>query len=324
VKAVDAASTFLLAVAWVAVAAVVSIGAAGVVASMNHFPATPARAELTWRDDQVAGPALDAATVQLQNLSDEVDTLGLTAREALTQVVAGDLDTLNGTIAAGSGQVDTVKSAATSLKQALAGIPGAGDDRELRLSSALLARYDALIDTADLTGGLEVAWAGFAGRALDAAGLTGLLASHDSETADAAGQGSAAHYRRALTLLEKSDATIARARSLRDRLARTTDVSTLSQWLDRSAAYDRALRTLYTAMIDSNGRVTDRVRRAFQGEQAARAQLPADTRSLVVIMNDVAQGGLNQAVISIEQARGALTAALDAQRKLQGAPDQPQ
>jgi hypothetical protein len=217
-----------------------------------------------------------------------------------------------------------VQAAATSLDQALAAIPGTGDGRELRLSSALTARYDALADTADLTSGLESDWAAFAGRALDAASLTRLLARHDTETADAAGQGSAAHYRRALTLLDKSDATIAQARALRDRLARTTDVSTLTQWLDRSAGYDRALRTLYDAMVDSKGRVTDRVRRAFQGEQAARAQLPQDTRGLVVIMADVAQGGLNQAVISIEQARGALGAALDAQRKLQAGPDQSQ
>ena len=34
-------------------------------------------------------------------------------------------------------------------------------------------------------------------------------------------------------------------------------------------------------------------------------------------MADVAQGGLNQAVISIEEARGKLSAALDLQRQLQ-------
>jgi hypothetical protein len=56
------------------------------------------------------------------------------------------------------------------------------------------------------------------------------------------------------------------------------------------------------------------VRKAFAAEQAARRQLPSDTRALVVIMSDLARGGLNQAVIAIEEARGALAAALDAQR----------
>ena len=37
---------------------------------------------------------------------------------------------------------------------------------------------------------------------------------------------------------------------------------------------------------------------------------------MVVIMSDIAQGGLNQAVISIEDARGSLAQALDVQRQL--------
>ena len=40
-------------------------------------------------------------------------------------------------------------------------------------------------------------------------------------------------------------------------------------------------------------------------------------------MSDIAQGGLNQAVISIEQARGALNEALDTQQQLQDTPTEP-
>ena len=39
-------------------------------------------------------------------------------------------------------------------------------------------------------------------------------------------------------------------------LARTVDVVTLDEWLDRSARYDVALRDLYAALVDSDGRVT--------------------------------------------------------------------
>jgi hypothetical protein len=39
---------------------------------------------------------------------------------------------------------------------------------------------------------------------------------------------------------------------------------------------------------------------------AAQQQLPPDTRALVVIMGDIAEAGLDQAAIAIEQARGDL------------------
>jgi len=104
---------------------------------------------------------------------------------------------------------------------------------------------------------------------------------------------------------------------VRDRLAATTDVATLTRWINRNEAYDAALRNLYEVLIDADGKVTKAVREAFADEQAARKRLPVDTRPLVVIMADVAQGGLNQAVISIEETRQSLADALEIQRQLQ-------
>ena len=51
---------------------------------------------------------------------------------------------------------------------------------------------------------------------------------------------------------------------------------------------------------------------ASKAEQQAREQLPPDTKALVVIMGEVARGGLNQAVITIEEARKRLSDASDA------------
>ena len=146
---------------------------------------------------------------------------------------------------------------------------------------------------------------------------------HDQETAAAAKQGSAAHYKAALALLDTSDATIAESRALAERLGKASDVSTLNTWLDRNAAYDTALSGLYRSLLDSKGRVTDKVRAAFAAEKDARANLPADTRGLVVIMAEVAQGGLNQAVISIEEARGSLAAVLEDQANPRPSPTLP-
>ena len=116
--------TLVLAIAWLAAALLIALGGAGIIAAGNHLPGTSARPELTWTGDQAALPAIDAATDQLLVLSNEVDGLGTTARQALTQVVAGDLSGLSTTIATGTTQVGTVKGEAAELDRALADVPG--------------------------------------------------------------------------------------------------------------------------------------------------------------------------------------------------------
>ena len=93
-------------------------------------------------------------------------------------------------------------------------------------------------------------------------------------------------------------------------------MTVLDQWLDRNADYDVALRELYK--IDREGRQSDH-RRLPEGqggrggaEAAARARLPPDTRGLVVIMAEIGRGGMNGAVIAIEEARGKLIDAIAA------------
>ena len=132
----------------------------------------------------------------------------------------------------------------------------------------------------------------------------------DTEAAAAAREGSAARYAAALTHIDKADAAIDEAKTLRDRLRNAADVQTLDRWLERNETWNLALRELYRGLEASGGKVTDEVRAAFTKERAAFARLPSDTKPLVIIMSDVAQGGLNQAVIAIEEARGSLEEAL--------------
>lgn len=303
-------------VAWVAVALLIALGAAGVVSAMNRPPDTLGRPELTWAGDRASRPALDAVTEDLQGLADEVDALGTTAREALSQVVAGDVAALQSTVSDGTIRLGGVQARAARLQASLASVPHTEDDWALHVSGAVRGRYEQLAAAAGLTAGLETDWSLFTGRSLAAARLSGLLTRHDEETAGAARLGSQGRYREALAQLDASDATIAEARSLRDSLARTAEVGTLTAWLDRNADYDTALRELYAALIESDARMTGDVRRAMDREQRARAGLPGDTRGLVVIMSDIAQGGLNQAVIAIEEARGSLAEALEVQEQL--------
>ncbi len=136
--------------------------------------------------------------------------------------------------------------------------------------------------------------------------LTTHLLDHDQIAGEAIKFGGAGKYPQAIARIAKASAELEAAGAIRDRLAATVDVTTLDQWIERNAAYDTALRDLWDALRRSRGRVTDAVREAAARERVAKDQLPPDARALVVILGDVARGGLNQAVIAIEEARGTL------------------
>ena len=159
--------------------------------------------------------------------------------------------------------------------------------------------------------GLEAAWAGLGAGSLAASRLSDLLAAHDEAVLAAAALGRDAEYAEAIETLDGADRAITDARSLRDTLARSVDVAVLDEWLDRNAAYDVALRDLYAALVGVGGRVTDVVREAIDAERAAKERLPADSRGLILIMSEIGRGGMNAAVIAIEEARGALAEALE-------------
>jgi hypothetical protein len=141
--------------------------------------------------------------------------------------------------------------------------------------------------------------------------LTTLLTAHDTVAGGAATLGHQAKYAEGLDELTKADQIIANARALRDALANTVDVTTLTQWLNRNAEYDAALRHLFQSLVDSKLKVNAEVRQAFVDERKAHDLLPANTSGLVIILAEIGRGGLNQAVIGIEEARGALQAAVD-------------
>jgi hypothetical protein len=163
----------------------------------------------------------------------------------------------------------------------------------------------------DATAGLQGAWIKLAAGATVADKLTTLLTDHDLIAGQAAASGRSAKYLAALRTLATAQAKLDQAKSLRDILANTIDVSTLSQWIDRNDEYDAALKHLYEATIAGKGRLTDEMRTAAIAERRAHMLLPANTSGLVIILAEIARGGLNQAVIGIEGARAQLQAAVD-------------
>jgi hypothetical protein len=241
----------------------------------------------------------------------------------LTRLAGSDTEGLGTAIDDGTRVLDAIDTHIARLRADLGGVPSIGaPDEAIRLSADTRARYDGLVRALAETQHLARDWRMFTRGALDANRLTTLLADHDRSAGDAAKAGSRQRYRDALDALETAERQLAEAATLRDTVARNADVTTLDRWIERNRAYDKALRTLYQSLVDSGGRVTQGVRDAFAAEQQARARLPGDTRALVVIMGDLARGGLNQAVIAIEEVRGKLATALatlDASPSLSGA-----
>ncbi len=307
-----------LALAWLGAALLVALGAAGLVAALDHPAGGPGRPELTWTADRAAATALDASAEDLAALTEAVGVLGDHGRAALSALVARDEAALAAAIPAGSAQLDVIDEAAATLERGLVALELDAPDRAIRYSPATLARYDALAGAVAAVEPLRPAWERLAAGVAPAVGLTRHLLAHDEIAGRAIQLGGAGRYADAIERIDEATAELDAARVVRDQLAANVDVTTLDQWLDRNASYGAALRDLWDALRTSKGRATAAVRDAAAREQEARALLPPDARALVVILGDVARGGLNQAVIAIEEVRGQLldaaTAAADATR----------
>ncbi len=297
-------------IAWLALTAAVSLGAAGLTATLEHRPGTAAREELTWAaDQQVAGP-LDGIVNDLGTLSADFTDLGIQGRAALSALAATDPVGVGQAIDGGKALVDRIAAETTSLRNRLAELPATGPDQGTRLGPTLLARMSGVSSTLAVTQGIATAWATLTAGAASASQLTTLLTQHDKVAGQGVQLGSQGRYADALVQFDTADAVLRQASDLRDRLGNTADVETLSSWIARNQAIDAALRKLYTTMVASGGVVNAEARTALDEVAAARQALPPDTRGLVVIMAELAQSGMNQAVIRIEQARGRLADAV--------------
>jgi hypothetical protein len=300
-----------VAVIWLLIVAVISVGAAGLVAAMAHQPGTPSRAELTADGDAAAAPRLDAVAADLAELATQVKRLGELGRGGLAAMVASDTASLDAAVTEGQTLARAIETRSGQIREQLALLPGSGPTEELVWSQETRARRDAALAATKTTAGLELLWIRLAAGSQTATRVEKLLVDHDVVAGQAAALGHKASYVAGLAVLGKADTIIADARTFRDFLSNTVDVTTLTQWLDRNAEYDTALRHLFQSLVDSKGKVNDEVRKAFAAERRAHDLLPANTSGLVIILAEIGRGGLNQAVIAIEEARGALQAAVD-------------
>lgn len=308
------------AVAWFLGAVLIALGSAGVVSGLDHQPGTAERPELTWAADRAVRRTLAAATDELAAISRQVDAIGVQGRGALAALAARQFETLETAVSEGGLLVGEVRDRSARLRGRLEAMDEFGLGAEMRLSAANRERHARLLAALRSTDGLPGAWARLASGGLSGARLSALLARHDELIASAIEAGRGGAFQAAIEDIDAAAAALDDADRLRAQLANTSDVGTLEEWLRRNRDYDTALRNLYEASAASPAFKTADVRRAIRAEREAREQLPGNTNGLVIIMADIAQGGLNQAIIGVEQARGELSAALAELRASESGP----
>ncbi len=292
----------LAALAWLAAATAIALGAAGIVAGMEGPSADAVRSGRTAHDDRIVTTALQPIEAEFRSVTEAVDALGDQARGALAALSGNDPAPAEAAITTGTTLLADIDARLEALRAAVGSVPVVGDEgAAYRLSPAVRDRYGRALDGLAATADLDADWTRLTTGSLSAIRLSTLLADHDQAVVDAAAQGRTADYDAALTTLDGADAAIAAARTMRDRLAATVDVTTLDAWLERSSTYDAALRDLWETVRDADGVVTPAVRAAIAAEGAAKARLPPDTRALVLIMAEIGRGGMNEAAIAIEQ-----------------------
>jgi hypothetical protein len=300
-----------MALTWLAAALAISLGAAGIVAGMEGPSSDAVRSGRTAHDDALVVAALEPIEAELRLVGESIARLGGQARGTLAALSANEHDQAEAAIAAGTTLLSDILSRLTGIRAAVAAVPLVGEPAATyRLSPAVRERHGRAVVAIDATRDLEADWTRFTFGSFGASRISTLLADHDAAVVDAAGHGRDAEYDAALASLDGADAAITAARTIRNQLAATVDVTTLDAWLDRSGDYDTALRDLYVAVRAADGRVNAAVRRAMAAEAAAKTRLPPDTRSLVLIMAEIGRGGMNASAIAIEQAHQDLVEAL--------------
>jgi hypothetical protein len=295
---------------WTVVLAALAIGGAGLIGESFHAPGGPARAELTYAGDRALAVRLDAAATQLQHISDDVDELAKDAKTALEEVASSDPARLDDALLRGGQAATSIADETRALREGLAGLPGDGPAAVVDYSNATLVRRAAILSALDAATSLAAQWQSVTGGAANAARLINLIDQHDQTVLDAAAKGRNHRYREAVTILDNALLAVAQVQELRTKLIVGGGDTVLDEWIQRTSTYDQALQALYAALDKSGGRITLDVQQKRRDEQAAFAQLPPDRRTIVIIVSEVARGGLTQAILAIEEAHGRIDEAL--------------
>jgi len=311
-------------IVWTALFAVLAAGAAGLISQASHAPGSDAREELTAEGDAVLDARLDPASVRLQSISDDVDSLAEAAKTALEEISSSDPSKLQDSLAQGGELAGRIDSETRALLGTLAGLPGEEPDAALRYGTGTLQRRAAILAALDAAASLNAQWLQVTSNAAAVSNLITLIDGHDQAVLAAAAKGRKARYAEAAAGLDDAILAVANVKAERDKLIADSGPTVLDEWIDRNGSYDLALQALYQALVQSKGNPqTAKVQAARRAERKAFEQLPPDRRTIIVIVAEAARGGLTQAVLAIEDARGRIDDALAGAGNQPGGPGGP-
>jgi hypothetical protein len=299
------------AMAWTALAIAVALGSAGLVSQLAHVPGGPQRQELTYGTDAALSVRLDAASASLRDIASNVDRMADAAKAALGSVASVDPTTLQDNIERGNGAAVLIAQATEDLQNSLAGLPGDGPDAAFVYSNPVLVRRAQILAALDAARGLAASWDSVTARSLDASRAAGLLNTHNQQVFDASQLGHAANYRDAIAKLDTAKITLQDITSLRDQIVAGGETNVLDAWIQVNLNFDTALGNLYAALVASHGKNNVTVQARNRDFEDALSKLPKNNGAIVVIVAQIAQGGLNQAVLAINDAQGRIDEALN-------------
>jgi hypothetical protein len=293
---------------WTVVLVLAALGGAGLATAADRPPTDGTRPELTWRAEQLGRPWIESMNAQLVAVEEEMSTLASSGRQALTRLSQLDPAAIDGALADGD-------ASSQQLGELLATLEGMRDQQraeaaDARLGSSSRRRLATIDGAADAAARARLAWVDVTAAARRVTRLLEALARHDELVFSATTAGRQERFADALDLLTQAEEPLFEAEALRDELAEYATVDTLDDLLRRYAAYDAALYALYDEIERSGTQDSPRVRELLAGVERALAALPADTTALQVVVAEAAGPAVAEGLVTIEQARGVVNAAL--------------
>jgi hypothetical protein len=303
----------LVRLGWLALAAGLALGSAGLAAATDHSPSSGTRPELTWGQDQILSARLTAAHGDLVRLGDDVDSLFNQAMNTLKGLTQINQVGLQAAWDEGRNNVNAIDTGAADLSsrlQCAQWVASSRADLVKTYSSTLIDRYSEVCQAIAAVAPLHDKWQTMFDRSRTAIIVVNDIEDWDAGAKDARNSAAQGNYADALAKLRTASASVADASTTAALLAVTTDVSTLTKWLTRMGQLDDALALLWQTMIDTHGVVTAQVTAALRAVNDANAMLPLTTDSfastLQVAMYEMA-GNLVSETSDMNQANGTLT-----------------
>jgi hypothetical protein len=288
----------------------IALGGAGLAVAADREQTSFERPELTWAADHAAQPYIATLAGDVAGIGSSATDLAKAGRDTLGNLQSLKLDAVRTALAAGDDAASKIGAALPDLSTdhdaANAAI------QRWRIGPETGAQLDAIDAAVTSAPQLQDAWTAVEARATAVMTLVGALQAHDSSVFQAATAGRQQQWAAALTALGSARDSLTVAHAQRDLLAASATVDTLDQVLARYGAYDDALTNLYEYMGSGGAQSGTRFDTLNKAVMDAQSALPADTGVYSIIVGDAAGTAITDALVQLEQARGAVNVALDA------------